>query len=423
MRPRSGRPPSKLEPFKDYLLARLAEFPELSVDRPLRGDPGAGLRRRHLHPQGLHPALPRPPPGAGGPLRDPARATRPRCDWAHLGTHELSGEPTPLYLFVMVLGFSRALYAEVVTSDRPRDLPRAATCAPSQAFGGMPEEILYDNQKQVVLAAAAGRPGFHPEFLAFAGHYGFRPRLCRPYRAQTKGKVERSIGYLKDRFFCGRTFTGLADLNAQLETWLATVANEREHATTGEKPGRSAAPGGAPARSPPPGPGRCPPPVPAPRAPALSLRLPEVRSAASLRLRGGGRVNLELERIALTAERLHLPMLADVACPSWPRRPPSASRATPSFWSGSSRKRREAADRRATEMMLATWPRFPFRRTLEDFDFAFQPSVSRKQVRELASCAFVERRENVIFLGPPGVGKTPSGRGPGPRSRQAAPAR
>jgi len=77
---------------------------------------------------------------------------------------------------------------------------------------------------------------FHPALLSFAGQFGFKPRLCRPYRAKTKGKVERSIGYVRDRFFCGRTFTGLDDLNHQLATWLATVANVREHRTTGERP-------------------------------------------------------------------------------------------------------------------------------------------------------------------------------------------
>lgn len=86
------------------------------------------------------------------------------------------------------------------------------------------------------MTRSADGPIYHPALLAFAGQFGFRPRLCRPYRAKTKGKVERSIGYVRDRFFCGRTFTDVADLNHQLETWLATVANQRVHRTTGERP-------------------------------------------------------------------------------------------------------------------------------------------------------------------------------------------
>ncbi len=74
------------------------------------------------------------------------------------------------------------------------------------------------------------------EFLRFAEHYGFRLRVCRPYLAQTKGKVERPIRYLRDSFLYGRTFVSDADLNAQADHWLETVANARVHGTTGVVP-------------------------------------------------------------------------------------------------------------------------------------------------------------------------------------------
>jgi hypothetical protein len=70
------------------------------------------------------------------------------------------------------------------------------------------------------------------ELLRFARHWGCRVKVCRPYRAQTKGKVERPIRYLRDSFLYGRTFVSDADLNAQVLDWLATVANVRQHATT-----------------------------------------------------------------------------------------------------------------------------------------------------------------------------------------------
>jgi transposase len=135
----------------------------------------------------------------------------------------------------MVLGFSRALFAEVVT-QADLDTFLELHVHAFRALGGMPEEILYDNQKVVVLGRRSDGPIYHPALLAFAGQFGFRPRLCRPYRAKTKGKVERSIGYVRDRFFCGRTFIDVADLNHQLEGWLATHANMRFHRTTGERP-------------------------------------------------------------------------------------------------------------------------------------------------------------------------------------------
>ena len=116
-------------------------------------------------------------------------------------------------------------------------------------------------------------------------------------------------------------------------------------------------------------------------------------------------MNLEMERIALLADRLHLPQLTTSLAASWPKRRPARSRATSEFLLGLLEEEVRAADLRAQEMMLRL-ASFPFRRTLDDFDFSFQPSVNQKQLRELAGCAYVERAENVILLGPPGVGKT-----------------
>jgi len=115
-------------------------------------------------------------------------------------------------------------------------------------------------------------------------------------------------------------------------------------------------------------------------------------------------VNLELERIALHAQRLNLHTVADVA-PLLAEEAAKNNQSYTQFLEKVLRSEAEAADSRATDMIMKT-ASFPFVRTLEDFDFAFQASVSRKQVRELASCAFIERRENLIFLGPPGVGKS-----------------
>jgi transposase len=104
------------------------------------------------------------------------------------------------------------------------------------SFGGVPEELLYDNAKTVVLSRGKDGPVFHPALLDFAGRHGFSPKVCRPYRPRTKGKVERSIGYVRDRFFVGRTFADVSDLDNQLRAWLDGVANVRVHKTTGERP-------------------------------------------------------------------------------------------------------------------------------------------------------------------------------------------
>jgi Integrase core domain len=142
----------------------------------------------------------------------------------------------------MVLGYSRALFLHFATTQRLETFRRCHLVA-FAAFGGYPRELLYDHAKTVVLARPdwgtdAGRvaPHWHSQFLDFAGYYGFTPRLCRPYRACTKGKVERMIRYVRESFFVGCHFVDLDDLNRQAAVWCTTVANARVHATTRESP-------------------------------------------------------------------------------------------------------------------------------------------------------------------------------------------
>lgn len=232
--PKYVRPPrpSKLDPYKDYLLSRLVEFPELSAAQLFEeiralGYPG-GLRilQQFTRPHRVRRREPvvrfETPPGR-----------QAQVDWAHLGTHAIEGKETKLYLFVAVLGFSRATYAEI-TSCQDEHAFLSAHARAFEFFGGVPAEVLYDNAKVVVLSPKG--PRYNPALLDFAGRYGFSPRLCRPYRARTKGKVERTIGYIRDRFFAGRTFRDLTDANDQLLAWLEGSANVRIHRTTGERP-------------------------------------------------------------------------------------------------------------------------------------------------------------------------------------------
>ena len=106
-------------------------------------------------------------------------------------------------------------------------------------FGGVPHELLFDQMKAVVTKderAAGGRVTENAEFLRFAHHWNFRIRACRPYRAKTKGKVERPVSYVRSSFFYGRTFTSDEDLNRQARHWLDHVANVRTHGTLKERP-------------------------------------------------------------------------------------------------------------------------------------------------------------------------------------------
>jgi transposase len=155
-----------------------------------------------------------------------------QADWKHVGTfHNQACEPITISAFVMVLSFSRAIFVRFVSSMQ---LPVLIECHQQafQFFGGVPASILYDNMKQVRLSPSQ----WNPAFLDFAGHCGFVPKTHQPYRPRTKGKVERAIRYLDDSFLKGRVFADLADLNAQGRHWCEHTANQRLHATTGQKP-------------------------------------------------------------------------------------------------------------------------------------------------------------------------------------------
>jgi len=137
-----------------------------------------------------------------------------------------------VWLFSMVLGHSRALFARFAFRQT-LDVVVRCHMAAFDAFGGVPGEVLYDRMKTAVIGDDEdGRAVFNNTLLDLAGHYGFVPRACQPYRAKTKGKVERPYRYVRQDFFLGRTFRDLDDLNRQLADWLETVANARVHGTT-----------------------------------------------------------------------------------------------------------------------------------------------------------------------------------------------
>jgi hypothetical protein len=142
------------------------------------------------------------------------------------------GTKQRLYGFVLTLGHSRAMFADIACDQKLPTFLRLHEAA-FEYLGGVPQEILYDRVKTVVLGIdERGETKWQAVFADFAGYWGFTPRLCRPYRPQTKGKVESGIGYLRKNFLCGRDATDLGDLRCQLQTWAEQVANRRVHGTT-----------------------------------------------------------------------------------------------------------------------------------------------------------------------------------------------
>ena len=126
-------------------------------------------------------------------------------------------------------------YVEFVPDEK---LPTLIRCHENAFhwFGGITEEILYDNPKTIVIGREGEAIHMYPPFEDFCRYYGYHPRLCRPYRAQTKGKVESGVKYIKRSFLPGRTFLSLDDMNIQVQQWICQVADQRIHGTVHEKP-------------------------------------------------------------------------------------------------------------------------------------------------------------------------------------------
>jgi hypothetical protein len=142
------------------------------------------------------------------------------------------------YALLVVLGYSRLLWCRFYPRQDMATLFDGLEDA-FLAFGGVPYELLFDQMKAVItrdLRLEGGALMGNAEFLRFAHHWGFTPRACRPYRAQTKGKVERPVRYVRGNFVYGRTFLDDADLDHQRSLWLDRVANVRVHGTTRERP-------------------------------------------------------------------------------------------------------------------------------------------------------------------------------------------
>ena len=165
---------------------------------------------------------------------DPGKQSQ--VDFGEFGYIEIDGKRRKLYAFSMILGYSRMRYAEFTTDISTRNVIRMHLNA-FRYYGGYIDTILYDNMKQVVLdrKLKTSDSTFNGEFMIFAEYYGITVRLCYPYRAQTKGKIESTIKYLRYNFWAGRSFDSLPDVNVQCNEWLQKV-NSRIHGTTREIP-------------------------------------------------------------------------------------------------------------------------------------------------------------------------------------------
>ncbi len=226
---------SKLDAYAGYIDVRLAEGLEncvvlLREIQALGYDGGYTTLKNYVHPR----RRPRQPKAT---VRfETAPGEQAQVDWGVVSYEGEDGRKHRMWVFVMVLGFSRAIYAEFV---RRADVPTFIRCHLNafDYFGGVPRLCLYDNAKVVVIERdEEGDHEWNSRMLDFARRVGFELRLCKPYRAQTKGKVESGVKYVKGNFWPSVRFGDDADLNRQALAWCGEIANERVHGTTGRVP-------------------------------------------------------------------------------------------------------------------------------------------------------------------------------------------
>jgi transposase len=229
--------PSMLDPYKALVRSIVEEHPRLRATRLHqmlrdRGYEGSVVQlRRYL-------VSIRPRQGEAYLRLTTMPGEQAQVDWGHFGKVQVGRAQRALSCFVVVLSWSRAMYARFALDQTLESFLRGHVRA-FAALGGAPREILYDNLKSVVLERAGDHIRFHPRILELAGHYHFAPKPCAPYRGNEKGKVERQIQYLRHSFFAGRRFSSVADLNAQLARWIEEIAHVRK--APGHADGRSVA--------------------------------------------------------------------------------------------------------------------------------------------------------------------------------------
>ena len=149
-----------------------------------------------------------------------------QVDWAHFGHLQIGHAERPLMAFVLVLSYSRAIYLRFFLSQNLSNFMYGHQFAFAH-FGGVARVCLVDNLRSVVLERIGKAIRFNRRFMEFAAHYRFEPRPVGIARGSEKGRVERSIKYIRENFFAARRFKDLDDLNSQALTWCQSTALER----------------------------------------------------------------------------------------------------------------------------------------------------------------------------------------------------
>ena len=225
---------SMLDPYESAIRAVLDDAPDMLAPavlerlRPLGYTGGVTILRdrlRRLRPRG---------PRAAFLTLDFAPGEAMQVDWADFG-FALPGVPRRVSAFVAVLCFSRRLYIEFTVSQTMGSFLRCMERCGRFNTGTTLVDI-FDNMKTVVTSHTQAATVFNPKFLEYARARGFAVRACNVRKANEKGRVERPIGFVRRRFWPGRRFRDLLDLNTQAAVWRDDFANGRVHEVTGKVP-------------------------------------------------------------------------------------------------------------------------------------------------------------------------------------------
>lgn len=217
---------SKLDPFVPFLREMLAKHPKLRASRLWRMCRERGYRGSQSYFRRFIRSL-RPTKPAEAFLKlSTLPGEQAQVDWAHFGETLVEGGTRKLYAFVMTLSFSRRIFLSFFLGQETANF-LAGHQEAFHAFGAVPRILLYDNLKSCVIERFGDAIRLNDQMLAFARHYSFEPRAVAIARGNEKGRVERSIRYVRDAFFAARKWQGLEDLNRQALLWCEEEALER----------------------------------------------------------------------------------------------------------------------------------------------------------------------------------------------------
>jgi transposase len=235
--PRKAPAPRKrlVDEYTDVIELTLKRYPKLRATRlydmlAARGYQGS-VRTLREHVRDV-----RPVPQHEAFLRmHPLIGEESQVDWAHVGTVDVPGGKRTMWLFVIVLSYSRAMWGELVYDLSAPSLNRSLVRA-ADYFGGTTRAWLFDNPKTIVVERRGDAVRFHSMLQTLSGHYCVQLKLCAPRKGNEKGRVERTIRYARDRFFAARTITSIEQGNAELLDFIENIAHRRGHPTI---PGRT----------------------------------------------------------------------------------------------------------------------------------------------------------------------------------------